>query len=100
VTEATRAGPRPSTAEGRALSGAVWVSGVRCVLTYLALPALAPVLGATLAVAGPVIAALHVLGAALSVRALRRSVAAGRGGLAVVAGVLLLLNIIGLLAGR
>lgn len=48
-------GPRPSAASAqKAFSRSVWISATRCLLTYVVLPVLGPVLGLTGAV-GPVL---------------------------------------------
>jgi hypothetical protein len=89
LVEAPRLGP---------VSVALWLSGLRCVVTYLVLPALAPVLGATVVLAVPLILALYALGIAASVRAAWRSAQRGRWLTAGLATVLLALNVLSLVS--
>lgn len=79
-----------------AVSQAVWISGLRCLLTYLLFPALAPALGLTVATAIPLIVALHVLGIWMSARAVRRARQSKRHALALVASTLLAVNLLAL----
>ncbi len=79
------------------LSLALMTSGARCLLMYVVLPVLGPLLGSLSLVAVPIVLGLYVLGIALSVRASRRAVTDGRWGAFVLAGGLLLLNLASLL---
>ena len=54
------------------LKGALWISAVRCVLTYALIPLLAPVISWAGVVATPVALGLSVLAVLLSVNSLRR----------------------------
>lgn len=54
------------------LKGSIWLSAVRCVITYAILPALAPVVGWIGVLARPVSILLVVAAAVLSVHSLRR----------------------------
>lgn len=89
----------PGTVGARPLgpvSLALWVSGLRCVATYVVLPFLAPVLGATIVLAIPIVLALYALGIGASASALRRSAQRARWLAAGFAGVLLALNVLSL----
>jgi hypothetical protein len=78
------------------VSLALWISGLRCVVTYVVLPFLAPVLGATIVLAIPIVLALYALGIGASARALWRSAQRARWLAAGFAGVLLALNLLSL----
>jgi hypothetical protein len=75
------------------LSLALVASGARCVVVYVVLPALGPVVGALTVVWVPVVLGLYALGIILSCRALRRGVTNRRWAAAMLAAVLLLLNL-------
>jgi hypothetical protein len=77
----------------RPLAAAVGLSGLRCVLTYVVVPALTPVAGVVAPVAYPVLVALAGLGIATAARAARRGFRADRIPATGVAVVLLLLNL-------
>ncbi len=103
-----RAGPATPAVEGPADPGAVatpplgpvsvalWLSGLRCVATYLVLPFLAPVLGATIVLAIPIVLGLYALGIGASASALWRSAQRARWLAAGFAAVLLALNLLSL----
>lgn len=54
------------------LKGALWISAVRCVLTYALIPLLAPVISWAGVVATPIALVLSVLAVLLAVNSLRR----------------------------
>jgi sorbitol-specific phosphotransferase system component IIBC len=78
------------------VSLALWISGLRCVATYVVLPFLAPVLGATIVLAIPIVLALYALGIGASARALWRSAQRARWLAAGFAAMLLALNLLSL----
>jgi len=91
----------PGTVAARPLapvSVALWLSGLRCVATYVVLPGLAPLLGATVVLAIPIVLALYALGIGASARALWRSAQQARWLTTGFAGVLLALNLLSLVA--
>lgn len=54
------------------LKGSIWLSGLRCIITYAVLPALAPVVGWVGVLARPLSVLLVVAAMVLSVHSLRR----------------------------
>lgn len=95
ATRSGAAGSGLSAPAVGAVTAALWLSGLRCVGTYLVIPLLGPLLGAAAVVTLPVVAALHVLGVGASTRATWRSWRSGRSALALLAALLLSLNLLG-----
>lgn len=56
----------------RSTTAAIVVSGIRCIITYLLIPVLAPVIGISDAASAPVTIALSVLAIAMGVTGVRR----------------------------
>lgn len=83
---------------GGAVVGALWLSAMRCVGTYLVIPLLGPLLGAAAVLTLPVVLGLHVLGVGASTRATWRSWRSGRSAWALLAALLLSLNLLGVAA--
>lgn len=54
------------------IKGALWISAIRCVLTYALIPLLAPIISWAGVVATPIALALSVLAVLLAVNSLRR----------------------------
>ena len=77
---------------------AVWASALRCVCVYVALPALAPVVGAFAVLAIPVVVALYTLSIGTAVYAIRRTARDARWLACGASSTLLLLNLLGLIA--
>jgi hypothetical protein len=77
----------------RAIAGAAYVSAVRCLFTYVVLPAAAPTVGVIGDMSLPFLIAAHALGTWMSARALHRCWQSQRFLLASVAAVLLVVNL-------
>ena len=76
---------------------AVWVSGVRCLLTYMVLPILGPVLGLTASAKMPIVLAAYFVSVLTSTRALERAVQSRRFRFIAVACSLTLMNVVSIL---
>lgn len=74
----------------------LWVSGLRCITTYVVLPALAPALGAFVVLAVPLVLALYGLSIATATFAAQRSARERRWHVCGVSVALLMLNVLSL----
>ena len=93
-----RAVESPAAPGRRSLNLALWCSALRCTLTYMVVPVLAPALHWRFGALTPLLLALHVLAMFFSSRVLARSLEARRPRAAVAAGGLLAVNILSFLA--
>lgn len=90
----------PETGARRSVRGSVAISAIRCVLTYLVIPALTPLLGWFDGVATPVSLVLSLVAVGFAVTGLRRvRRAEGRGGRGYTAFVALVLVALALVIG-
>ncbi len=79
-----------------AASASIFVSAVRCLFTYVFIPALAPVLGLKSSISTPIMVALYILGITLAIRGIRLGVRTNRRGPAMLSGLVLVANLVGL----
>ena len=79
-----------------AASASIFVSAVRCLFTYVFIPALAPVLGIRSSISTPIMVALYILGITLAIRGIRLGVRTDRRGPAMLSGLVLVANVVGL----
>jgi hypothetical protein len=105
VSEGTRLAITVDTADrpqvvrppGGPVTLALACSGMRCIVVYLVLPGLAPVLGSLVTLALPIALGLYALSMWASVRAVRRCASNGRTFAAVGASMLVVFNVASLL---